>query len=241
MTNTICFDFGNTRQKAALFCNNVFISTIYLENVNVEEMQGIVKKYNIHNCMLSSVINHDKAIEIYLQQNTNFHLLTHQSKLNFTIPFGKPETVGADRLALCAATVAQHPKSHCLTIALGSCITYNFINNQHQFLGGSISPGMNMRFAAMHNFTALLPIAEASYNIPLIGYDTKTNLQSGVLLGLASEINGIIELYKNKFNNLKVIVTGGDALFFKHYLQHKIVYDEQLLFKGLFAICNANI
>ena len=99
-------------------------------------------------------------------------------------------------------------------MALGSCITYNFINQYHQFLGGSISPGMEMRFKAMHVFTAKLPLVQKDWNFPIIGYDTKTNLQSGVIAGITYEIDGFIDFYARKYGNFNVVLTGGDSGLF---------------------------
>jgi type III pantothenate kinase len=129
--------------------------------------------------ILSSVINHSAVIEDILAAASRFHKLSIHTKLNFTSPVGKPETIGADRLALMAAAVHFFPGKNNLIIGLGSCITYNFVNQYAQFLGGGISPGMDMRFKSMHDYTAKLPLVQADWNYPLIGYDTKTNLQSG--------------------------------------------------------------
>ena len=99
---------------------------------------------------------------------------------------------------------------------------------------------MNMRFRAMHEQTALLPIVKAQHNFPLVGYDTNTNLQSGVILGVSKEIDGIIEAYKEKYNNLQVLMTGGDMSFFLPHLRNKLLADNDLLFKGLYHICQCN-
>jgi type III pantothenate kinase len=123
---------------------------------------------------------------------------------------------------------------------LGTCITYNYVNPAHEFLGGSISPGMQMRFRSMHEYTALLPLVEAENNFPLIGYDTKTNLLSGVILGMAKEIDGIIDAYALKFNNFNVLLTGGDMAFFVPHLKNKIFADPYLIYKGLYAISEFN-
>jgi type III pantothenate kinase len=166
--------------------------------------------------------------------------LNNRSSLPFTIPVGKPETVGADRLAIAAACVFLFPKQNNLVIGLGSCITYNFINQSHELIGGSISPGMEMRFKAMHHFTAKLPLVEADWNVPLIGYDTKTNLQTGVVLGIAKEIDGMIDAYNEKFGNFNVVLTGGDIGIFEPHLKNKIFADPDLIFKGLYAISQIN-
>jgi type III pantothenate kinase len=175
-----------------------------------------------------------------LAEQTHFHKLGHNSKLPLTTPVGKPETIGADRLAIVAAAVDIFPNQHNLAIGLGTCITYNFINRSHEFLGGSISPGMNMRFRAMHEQTALLPLIKAENNFPLVGFDTKTNLLSGVILGMAKEIDGIIEAYSLKYSNFNVLLTGGDMGFFVPHLKNKIFADPNLIYKGLYAISEFN-
>ncbi|GMV77947.1 MAG: type III pantothenate kinase [Chitinophagaceae bacterium] len=240
MQTTLCFDFGNTRLKYAVFNDATLKDVEIMNDASIETLQSIIKKYQPQKTILSSVIIHDKTIETFLQQHTQFHLLNNTSKLPFTIPVGKPESVGADRLAICAAAVHLYPKSHNLAIGLGTCITYNFINKFHEFLGGSISPGMYMRFKAMNEQTALLPIIQPDHNFPLIGYDTKTNLLSGVLLGMAKEIDGIIDAYKEKYNNFNVLITGGDMAFFVSHLKNKIFADPYLIFKGLYAISEQN-
>jgi len=237
---TICLDFGNTRQKAALFEDDELKEVIVLNENAFDHLQQIIQTHQPQNSILSSVIEHDKKIEELLSSKTKFHKLSNASKLPFTIPVGKPETVGADRLAIAAASVFLFPKQNNLAIGLGSCITYNFINQLHQLLGGSISPGMEMRFKSMHQFTAKLPLVNADWNVPLIGYDTKTNLQAGVVLGMAKEIDGIIDLYAEKFSNFNVLLTGGDIGIFQPHLKNKIFADPDLIFKGLYAISQIN-
>lgn len=240
MQTTLCFDFGNTRLKCAVFNGADLKEVIVLENDNASTIQSIIQQHHATKSILSSVINHNPAIEEVLANGTQFHKLNHTSKLPITTPVGKPETIGADRLAICSAAVHLHPNQHNLAIGLGTCITYNFVNKFGEFLGGSISPGMNMRFRAMHEQTALLPMIEATHDFPLIGYDTKTNLLSGVLLGMAKEIDGIIEAYANKYSNFNVLITGGDMAFFVAHLKNKIFADPYLIFKGLYAISEYN-
>jgi type III pantothenate kinase len=237
---TLCFDFGNTRLKAATFNNAVFTEEVSLPDDSVETIHRLLEKYEPQKTILSSVINHNEAIEKLLANNSIFHKLSVATKINFTAPVGKPETIGADRLALMAAAVHFYPGKNNLIIGLGSCITYNFINQYHQFLGGGISPGMDMRFKSMHDHTALLPLVEADWNFPLIGYDTKTNLQSGVVYGMSSEIDGIIEKYSNKYRNFNVVLTGGNSGYFASQLKNKIFADYNFLFKGLYALSELN-
>lgn len=205
-----------------------------------EHLKQLLNTYAPQHSVLSSVIEHDSRVEEVLASNTKFHKLTNTSKLPFTIPVGRPETMGADRLAIAAASVFLFPQKNNLSIGLGSCITFNFINQDNELLGGSISPGMEMRFKAMNHFTARLPLVEATWNVPLIGYDTKTNLQSGVVLGMAAEIDGIIDLYAKKYGNFNVLLTGGDIGIFEPHLKNKIFADPDLIFKGLYAISQIN-
>ena len=210
MYTSLCFDFGNTRLKCAVFAGKELKEVLVLENDAPDTVAAILDQYQPQKAILSSVIKHHPDLESLLAERTDFHKLGHTSKLPFTTPVGKPETIGADRLAICAAAVDLFPNQHNLAIGLGTCITYNYINKSHEFLGGSISPGMTMRFKAMHEQTALLPLVEPDHHFPLIGFDTKTNLQSGVIMGMAKEIDGIIDAYALKFNNFNVLLTGGD-------------------------------
>ena len=237
---TICFDFGNTRLKAAVFIGDTFSEEVGLENDSIETITALIEKYQPQKTILSSVIDHNVAIEALLAERTMFHKLSAATKINFTTPVGKPETIGADRLALCAAAVHYFPGKHNLIIALGSCITYNFINQYHQFLGGGISPGMDMRFKSMNDYTAKLPLISASWNFPLVGYDTKTNMLSGVIFGMASEINGFIERYEEKYSNFNVVLTGGNSAYFASQLKKEIFADHNFLFKGLYALSELN-
>ena len=238
--NTICFDFGNTRLKAAFFQDAKLAEVIVIENDSLVPIELLLKKYGPQKTILSSVINHDPEIESLLATQTKFHKLSHLSNLPFTTPVGKPETIGADRLALSAAAVYFFPKQHNLVIGMGSCITYNFINAEHEFLGGGISPGMEMRMKALNQFTAKLPVVKPDGNVPLVGYDTVSNILSGVVLGMANEIDGFINAYQERYGNFNVHLTGGDLVYLAPHLKNQIFADPELIFKGLFAISEVN-
>jgi len=211
-----------------------------LENDSVETIEQLIKTYRPAKTLLSSVIDHNQEMEKILKATTRFHKLDHHSKIPITTPVGKPETIGADRLGLVVAAVDLFPNKNNLVIGLGTAITYNFINKYHEFLGGGISPGMEMRFKSLHNFTALLPLVEKDWNLPLVGYDTRTNILSGVILGMAKEIDGMIDAYAEKYGNFNVLLTGGDAPYFVYHLKNKIFADPNLIYKGLYAISEVN-
>jgi type III pantothenate kinase len=239
---TICIDFGNTRQKAALFSGERQIDFAYFGGDLEASLSDLLDRWKPGRSILSSVINHPASVETMLADRTHFHLLqAAKSKLPFLTPVGKPETIGADRLALCAAAVLLFPGQNNLVIGLGTAVTYNFINVRNEFLGGGISPGMIMRMKALNSYTAKLPIVDPDWNVPLVGFDTKTNIQSGVVLGLAYEIEGFIAEYSRKYGAFNVLLTGGDMVHLAPHLKSLIFADPDLLFKGLYAICDLNV
>jgi type III pantothenate kinase len=240
MSSTLCLDFGNTRFKAAIFENGELGKIIFLRDDPAVHLQELIEEHKPSESILSSVVNHPPEVEAVLEKYTRFHKLSDLSKLAFTIPVGKPATVGTDRLAVAAAAVHYFPGKNNLAIVLGSCVTYNFITAQNELIGGSISPGMQMRFRALNDYTAKLPLVKGDWNVPVIGYDTLTNIQSGVVIGLAKEIDGIIDEYKNRFGNFNVLLTGGDLPIIAPHLKNKIFADPELIFKGLYAICQLN-
>lgn len=240
MMITLCLDFGNTRLKCAVFEGDQLQEVIALPDDSVSSVTALIEKYVPSKSLLSSVIDHDPAIEELLSQRTRFHRLDHHSLIPITTPVPKPETIGADRLAMVVAAAGMFPGKHSVAIGLGTAVTYNFINKKKEFLGGGISPGMEMRFRSLHTFTAKLPLIEKNWNFPLIGYDTRTNILSGVLFGMAREIDGMIDLYHEKYNNINVVLTGGDAHYFARHLKNRIFVDPDLIFKGLYAISELN-
>ena len=213
---------------------------LVLDNDQDDTIQELIKKYSPSRSILSSVVNHNPGMETILEAATRFHKLDHRSKIPVTTPVGKPQDIGADRLAMVAAAVTLFPGKNNLVIGLGTAITYNFVNKYHEFVGGNISPGMEMRFKSLHTFTAKLPLVEKDWNFPLFGYDTRTNITSGVILGMAKEIDGMIEAYGGKYHNFNVVLTGGDAPYFVYHLKNKIFADPNLIYKGLYAICEYN-
>lgn len=240
MSCTLCFDFGNTRKKVAVFHKEVMKEVLVLPDDSIETIQPLINGLKPTKSILSSVIDHNPGIEELLGSHTKFHKLSHLTRVAFTTPVGKPETIGADRLALAAAAVHFYPSKNNLVIGLGTCVTYNFINKYHELVGGAISPGLEMRLKSLNYYTAKLPIVKADSNVPLIGYDTRTNILTGVVLGMAKEIDGFIDAYRERFRNFNVLLTGGDIVYLGSHLKNKIFADPDLIFKGLYAISEVN-
>ncbi|HEY4205665.1 MAG TPA: type III pantothenate kinase [Puia sp.] len=240
MPTTFCFDFGNTRMKCAVFTDGEFTAEHVLTSDDEDTIRQLIEKYHPDKSILSSVIQHNPAMDPLLAQHTRFHRLGHDSLLPITTPVGKPETIGADRLALVVAATQLFPGKHNLVIGLGSAITYNFVNKYREFIGGGISPGMEMRLKSLNAYTAKLPLIKADWNFPLAGYDTRTNILSGVILGMAKELDGMVEAYEEKYANFNVLLSGGDAALISRHLKKQYFTDPYLIYKGLYAISECN-
>jgi type III pantothenate kinase len=211
-----------------------------LEDDATSTIRSLIETFKPNKSILSSVIDHNLEIEEVLKNNSRFHLLNHESKLPITTPVGKPETIGADRLAIAAGGVHFYPDKHLLLIGLGTCVTLNFVNKYKEFLGGSISPGLEMRLKSLQFYTAKLPFVKPQPDVSLIAYDTETNILTGVILGMAYELDGFIAAYHAKFDNFNVVLTGGDVQHLAPHMKSRIFADPELIFKGLYAISEVN-
>ena len=232
---TLCFDFGNSRLKCALMAADTVQEERTLLGTPAEII-ALLQEFKPDQTVLSSVTNHDPAIEEPLKQYGSFIKIGPETVFPITVPSGQAKTVGADRWAMLMAARAQYKGEHNLIIALGTCITFNFLDKFDHFLGGAISPGLQMRLKSLNEYTASLPLVEPNWNFPLIGYDTRTNILSGVILGMSEEIDGIIDRYKSKYSKFNILMTGGDIGFFTPHLTNKVIADPHLIFKGLYHI-----
>ncbi|MDI9337532.1 MAG: type III pantothenate kinase [Alphaproteobacteria bacterium] len=232
MRHVFCIDFGNTNLKIAVFKDSDIIE-IYIIEPALEQIIDLFNKYQPQSAILSYVVEQPVWLIDFLKAHLNLHILNYNSVLNFSTPISKPHDIGADRVAICAYANAYFPKRHSLIICLGTCITYNFIDCHGQFLGGGISPGLNLRFKSLHQHTALLPIVTYKDDFPLIGYDTETNILSAVILGMVHEIEGMICDYQERYHHLNVVITGGDATSFAARLKLDVLLETDLIFKGL--------
>ncbi|GAB3975028.1 type III pantothenate kinase [Spirosoma terrae] len=165
---------------------------------------------------------------------------------NMSVPIQKnyatPHTLGTDRLAAAAGAITLFPEKDCLVFDLGTCLTADFVDRNAIFQGGLISPGLRMRFRAMHEQTARLPLVETPVEWPdLTAKNTKQAMQSGVVNGLAFELNGIIDSYRQKIDDLVVIVCGGDAPIFESRLKPPIFAVPELVLVGLNRILRYNV
>ncbi len=241
----LIIDIGNTGIKLAVF--NDKNRLMYWQRTNhlncTGDLEQIISRFPVRNAIISQVGKSLKELENFLsKQNIAFIKLHAGLTLPFDIAYKTPETIGADRLGLVAGAVLKHPEGHKLIIDAGTCVTYDFIDYHNVYHGGAISPGLQLRFKSLNDYTANLPLLQAGdKKIPFTGYDTETSIKSGVIYGLANEIEGFIVKYNLKFRDLKVFLTGGDEKLLDRYIKNKIfVSSKFLLLEGLNYILNLN-
>jgi type III pantothenate kinase len=187
-------------------------------------------------------VSHDaEEVSSWAIQARKKFILRHTLPLPITNHYATPATLGVDRLAGACGARQMFPGSNCLVIDAGTCITYDFLDAGGSYLGGGISPGLHMRFQAVHTFTKKLPLVQAVDNINLIGNSTEQCIQSGVIHGVLEEVQGIIRQYREKFEDLKVILCGGDTHFFENQLKASIFAVPELVLSGLNSILIYNV
>jgi len=237
----LVIDLGNTNKKFAVFSNGKLNTLKILPDISLPVVRSFVRDHpGITHCILSSVISYPQSIKKYLQKQFNFIELDEGTLLPINNRYKTPKTLGTDRLAAAVAGHLRFRKNAVLVITAGSCITYDFINLQGDYLGGSISPGIEMRFRALHTFTGKLPLISGKNRATLIGKTTPDSILSGVINGILAEVEGIITRYLQKHRNLKVILSGGDYKYFEKRLKIKTFAAPNIVIEGLHQILELN-
>jgi type III pantothenate kinase len=235
----LAIDIGNTHIKSSLF-EGEELKKVILPGVNMER---ILSDHKIERAILAKTGANDEIARLLKKKGIPTLILSHQLKLPIEILYKTPETLGADRIAGSVAAKQQFPGNNVLKIDFGTCVTYDFVNDRKQYLGGAISPGMMMRFKALHHYTANLPELDPNKfdSFEITGTDTVSSILSGVVNGIKEEADGIINEYSQRFGNLRVVATGGDAGFFVTLLKNEIFARPYLVLEGLNLILNYNI
>lgn len=238
----LIIDIGNTRIKTAVFEDGKLIHNESITNESfVAEVKAIIRKYQCTNAIISSVGFVNKSQIDELRAEINLVELDFKLKVPFENKYTTPKTLGVDRIALVSSAVATYPNKNVLIIDAGTCITYDFVNNMGNYYGGSISPGLQMRYKALNIFTKKLPLLEPSEIVELIGNSTEKCIHSGVINGVINEIDGIINQYRKKNVDLTVVLTGGDLNFLSNKLKNSIFANPNFLLEGLDTILTYNI
>jgi type III pantothenate kinase len=234
----IIVDYGNSSAKVGIFDQDRLERQFSFSTA--EELKHFLENYSAENIIISSVARNAEEIATWPTHVKRKIILNSKLPLPITIKYATPETLGVDRIAGICGAHQKFPGEPCLVIDAGTCITYDFINHNREFLGGAISPGMMMRFQAVHTFTSKLPLVNRPEKVVLIGDSTETCIQSGVINGIVEELNGTITRYQTEFDGLRVILCGGDARFFENKLKGPIFAVPELVLSGLNSILNYN-
>ncbi|HEX4886829.1 MAG TPA: type III pantothenate kinase [Luteibaculaceae bacterium] len=228
-------DIGNTATKAALFQDGEWVERIRIPNGEGADTASMTSR--AHAVLVANVASPELA-EPWLKGAGSSFLLNASLKLPYTTQY--PDTLGQDRMANAAAAAVMHPMGSVLVIDIGTCLKFDFVHRS-TFVGGSIAPGVFMRFQAMQAYTARLPIPR-EIRVPkhFIGTHTEENLLSGVLFGMMGEIQAGIDRYQSIYPDLHIILTGGDAAFFEGTLKSNIFAEPDLTLLGLYHILKLN-
>jgi type III pantothenate kinase len=237
----LAIDIGNTRVKAAVFEEDKLIELfVFDKKIIISQIRKIIKKHPISLGIMSNVGSVSAKKMAQLKKSFDFMVVSASLKVPFTNLYKTPKTLGVDRIALVAGAVKQFPNKNVLIIDAGTCITFDFIDSKASYLGGAISPGINMRYKALNKFTANLPLITTLQLDDFIGKNTEESIISGVLNGVQNEINGIIEAYREKYLHLTVVLTGGDTNFLSKQLKSSIFANQNFLLQGLNEILKFN-
>jgi len=231
----LVIDAGNTLIKVAVFEKEQLIFQEVVDEKSLpQRLKEVCDVYTkIKWAMVASVRNLEPKTLAVLAVFCKVFQLNQNTPTPFKNSYATPSTLGVDRIALATAAFYRNPKGNTLVMDAGTCLTYDMVNDYGEYLGGAISPGLNMRYRALNQQTAKLPLLEKSELLDFIGNSTDTSIHSGVLNGICNEIDGVIEQYRSRFTDLTVILTGGDADFLSKRLKNPIFAHPNFLLEGL--------
>jgi type III pantothenate kinase len=229
----LALDIGNTRSKAAVFEDGSLMKKfVFPKNELQKNLLQIIDRYEtITDLVVSSVGN--EHIDFAIPRKVRVLEINHETAFPFKNGYETPLTLGVDRMVLASGAVLRFPEKNRLVIDAGTCITYDFIDEKNQYHGGAISPGLRLRYEALHNYTAKLPLLTAEMPEGFVGQSTHASIHSGVVNGTLNEIDGFINAYKNDYSNFIIILTGGDAEFLAKRLKNTIFANQNFLLESL--------
>ncbi len=240
----LVIDIGNSSTKIAIFSNDDIVDFKIAAKITQKGISTTLAEYpEIQSSIISSVSKFDRKIIDLLHSVGQVIELSYETPLPIIVKYGTPTTLGKDRLAIASAASTIYPGENVLAIDAGTCVTFDMINKNGEFLGGAISPGLNMRLKALNTFTDGLPLVElpsATNELELIGNTTETSILSGVIIGLTSEMENVINQYESRFSPLKVLISGGDYKYFVKLAKSNIFASPNIVIRGLKKILDFN-
>ncbi|NOY50147.1 MAG: type III pantothenate kinase [Chlorobi bacterium] len=238
----LILDIGNTLYKLAVYDRDNMVFHTSVSHFKPNDFLRLDEEYIIESVIVSSVRNGDGELMDLMSKEASLMSLDYDTPLPINNKYSSKQTLGRDRIAAVVGASRIFPGRNVLVIDAGTCITYDFINNNNEYLGGAISPGLRMRFKALNKFTGRLPVVELKgFEMPdLIGDTTDGSILSGVINGLSGEINGFINSFKSNNNQLETIITGGDHKYFDKLFKYKTFAAPFLVLDGLKGILDFN-
>jgi type III pantothenate kinase len=232
----LVIDIGNNFTKYALFEDDSLVLRSDEPKGAFLFLQTVRSQYEIQNVIVSSVRPISAELESYLSEYKYVLELTYNIPLPINLNYETPATLGRDRIAAVVGAQAIWPDSNCLVVDAGTCITYDFIDSNGEYQGGSISPGLQMRYQALNNFTGALPLIEHQTPVSFVGKSTEMSIRTGVFNGLIHEINGTIRRYKLEKSPLNLVICGGNAKDLIDSMEEQAFHEDNLVLKGLHKI-----
>jgi type III pantothenate kinase len=238
----LVIDIGNSRTKLALFNQHDLMFNLAVDSFNLSHLQMLMAEHPLmQQVILSTVKAHDEELIAFLKKKFGyFIILDHSTLLPIENLYETPETLGKDRLAAAVGANELFPDQNLLVIDAGTAITYDLVSEKNQFIGGNISPGLEMRFKALNYFTGKLPLIEQSDEYQIIGRNTPDAIRAGVQNGIISEMEKTIDIFNRNYQNLQIVMTGGDSIFFDKKLNCSIFVHFNLTLIGLNRILEYN-
>lgn len=244
----LVIDIGNSFTKVAVFNGKNVVSFSSFENFSIDILKDFLSKNSsVSKVILSSVVQHDKNIPEFIKSNCFFIELSDGTNIPVENLYQSPHTLGKDRLACAVGANSLFQNKNVLSIDAGTCIKYDFVNAKNQYIGGGISPGIEMRFKSLNQFTGKLPLLSYRHFDKLTGQNTEESILSGVMNGVTEEVKGIIARYEEQYPDLKIVFTGGYLKLFEKIFKiptngkSNIFADSFLVLKGLNVILNHNV
>lgn len=238
----LAIDVGNTQIKSAVFEHNTLLQKEIIPFSDWKNiLKNILKNFpKIENIVVSSVGKLDKTDFLELKDEVNVFFISREIVFPFENKYETPNTLGIDRMVLSAGAVLKFPKQNRLIIDAGTCITYDFIDQNDNYLGGAISPGIRLRYESLHNYTAKLPLLVKDNPEQSVGNSTTQSIHSGIINGISFEIDGFINSILEKNDNFIIILTGGDSEFLAKRLKNTIFANSNFLLESLNQIFQYN-
>ena len=242
----LCIDQGNSRTKVALMTDEgKMINHFIYKQFSSTDVERLFDVYDITDSIISSVVNIEAAIVNTLHRRSqHFVLFDHLTPVPIVNKYDTPHTLGQDRLAAAVGAKSLCPDENLLIIDAGSAITYDFVTDKGEYMGGNIAPGIKMRFTILQRMTKKLPLVETEENelIPLFGKNTRDAIAAGVIRGIAYEVKGYMRTLREKMDHFHTFLTGGNAPYILNNVRtsrtekREIRYEKNLVLIGLNTI-----